>query len=119
MPSVPTQTLTQLPPYVFAELDRLKADARARGQRFLDLGIGSPDQPTPPSVVEVVQRAIADTTRHGYPPFRGSPELLAAATGFMADRFGVAIDGARQVVALSGSKEGIAQILAAYCGPGD
>jgi len=116
---VPTASLTQLPPYVFAELDRLKADARARGQRFLDLGIGSPDQPTPAPVVAEVQRAIADTSRHGYPPFRGSPELLSAAAGFMADRFGVVVDGARQIVALSGSKEGIAQILASYCGPGD
>ncbi|AHG90402.1 aminotransferase class I and II [Gemmatirosa kalamazoonensis] len=115
----PTASLSQLPPYVFAELDRLKADARARGQAYLDLGIGSPDQPTPPAVVDAVQRAIADTSRHGYPPFRGSPELLAAAAGFMAERFGVVIDAERQVVALSGSKEGIAQILAAYCGAGD
>jgi LL-diaminopimelate aminotransferase len=119
MPPAPTASLAQLPPYVFAELDRLKADARARGQTYLDLGIGSPDQPTPPAVVAEVQRAIADTSRHGYPPFRGSPELLAAAQRFMADRFGVIVDPARQVVALSGSKEGIAQILQAYCGPGD
>jgi LL-diaminopimelate aminotransferase len=116
---VPTKSLTQLPPYVFAELDRLKAEARARGQRFLDLGIGSPDQPTPPSVVAAVQRAVADTRRHGYPPFRGTPEFLSATAGFLADRFGVVVDADRQIVALSGSKEGIAQILQAYCGPGD
>jgi len=115
----PTSALSHLPPYVFAELDRLKAAARARGQRYLDLGIGSPDQPTPPSVVEAIQRAAADTSRHGYPPFRGSPEFLAATAGFLADRFGIEVDGARQIVALSGSKEGIAQTLQAYCGAGD
>jgi LL-diaminopimelate aminotransferase len=115
----PTASLTQLPAYVFAALDELKAAARARGQRLLDLGIGSPDQPMPPSVVAAVQRAAADDTRHGYPPFRGSPELLSAAAGFLADRFGVEMLPDRQIVALSGSKEGVAQLLQAYCGPGD
>jgi LL-diaminopimelate aminotransferase len=115
----PTPALTQLPAYVFAALDELKAAARARGHAFTDLGIGSPDQPTPPAVVEVLQRAAADTTLHGYPPFRGVPRFLAAVSAFMAKRFGATIDPAREVVAVSGSKEGIAQLLAAYCGPGD
>ena len=119
MPAQPTASLTQLPAYVFAALDVLKAEARARGQQFVDLGIGSPDRPMPDRVVAAVQRAAADTTRHGYPPFRGAPEFLRAAADFVGDRFGVGVDPARQIVALSGSKEGVAQLLQAYCGPGD
>lgn len=115
----PVAALTQLPPYVFAELDRLKSAARAHGARLVDLGIGSPDRPMPQSVVEAIQRAATDATRHGYPPFRGSPEYLGAIADFVADRFGVAIDPLRQAVALSGSKEGIAQLVLAYCAPGD
>jgi LL-diaminopimelate aminotransferase len=120
----PLATLSALPTYVFAELDRLKVEARRRRDAageppLVDLGIGSPDQPTPPAVVEAVQRAAADARRHGYPPFRGSPEFLAAAADFVADRFGATLDPAREVVAVSGSKEGIAQLLATYCGPGD
>ena len=119
----PIPTLTGLPPYVFTELDRLKAGARVRlageGRALVDLGIGSPDQPTPPSVVDAACHAFADATRHGYPPFRGTPEYLGAVAGFMHDRFGVSLDPAREVVAVSGSKEGVAQLIRTYCGPGD
>ena len=124
MSPAPLATLTALPTYVFAELDRLKGAARARREGaglapLLDLGIGSPDQPTAPEIVAAVQAAAADARRHGYPPFRGTPEFLEAAATFVADRFGVTLDPGREVVAVSGSKEGIAQLLAAYCGPGD
>ncbi len=119
----PIPTLTGLPPYVFAELDRLKAEARARlvteGRTLIDLGIGSPDQPTPPSVIEAACHAFGDATRHGYPPFRGTPEYLGAVATFMADRFDVTLDPTREIVAVSGSKEGVAQLIRAYCGPGD
>jgi len=115
----PTPTLTGLPPYIFAELDRLKAAARAAGRRLVDLGIGSPDQPMDGGVVEAARRAVADAARHGYPPFRGTPEFLGAASGYLEERFGARLDPTRELVAVSGSKEGIAQLLAAYCGPGD
>ena len=114
-----TPALAGLPPYVFAELDRLKAEARARGTAFVDLGIGNPDQPTPPSVVEAAQRAMAEPALHGYPPFRGATPYLDAVAGFLADRFEVTVDPTLQIAALSGAKEGIAQLIAAYCGPGD
>ncbi len=115
----PTSALTQLPAYVFAALDELKAAARVGGHSFTDLGIGSPDQPTPPGVIDALQRAAADPALHGYPPFRGVPRFLQAVSRYMRDRFGAAFDPEREVVAVSGSKEGIAQLLAAYCGPGD
>lgn len=120
----PVSTLSSLPPYVFAELDRLKAVAAARraaagADPLVDLGIGSPDRPMAPGIVDAVQRAAANEARHGYPPFRGAPEFLDAAAGFLAERFGAHVDPARELVAVSGSKEGIAHLLGAYCGPGD
>ena len=68
--TVPTRRLTGLPTYVFAWLDQLKAAARSRGASLIDLGIGNPDQPTPPAVVAEITRALSDPTNHGYPPFR-------------------------------------------------
>ncbi len=115
----PTPTLTGLPPYVFSELERLKAAARAEGRQLVDLGIGSPDRPMAASVVDAAQRAAADDGRHGYPPFRGTPEFLGAAAAFLDERFGARLDPGRELVAVSGSKEGIAQLACAYCGPGD
>src|SRR5512134_946151 len=63
-----SEPLASLPPYVFAELDRLKTDARRRGVELTDLGIGSPDRPTPPGVIDALQRAAGNPTTHGYPP---------------------------------------------------
>ena len=119
MPVRPVPALAQLPPYVFAELDRRKALARARGQALLDLGIGSPDQPTPAPIVAALQAAAADPRLHGYPPFRGLPAWLEAAAAYLGARAGVALDPTRDVVALAGAKEGIADLLGATVGPGD
>lgn len=109
-----TPRLTSLPTYVFAWLDELKAAARARGARLIDLGIGNPDQPTPPAVVEAIAAAYADPRTHGYPPFRGTPRYLRAAAEYMERRFGVRVDPERQVLCLSGAKEGIAHLTMAY-----
>lgn len=114
-----TEALRRLPPYVFAELDRLKAAARARGKNLIDLGIGSPDLPISPGVIEALEAAGRDPTTHGYPAFRGVPAYFEAIAGFMQSRFGVTIDSAAQVIALSGAKEGLAQLSMAICGPGD
>ena len=116
---VQTATLHSLPAYVFAELDRLKAAARARGATLADLGIGRPDLPMAPEVIAALAAAAAEPGMQGYPPFRGAPRLFEAIGGFMRERFGVAIDPAREALALSGAKEGIAGIIAALCGPGD
>jgi len=111
--------LSSLPPYVFSELDGLKADARRRGLPFTDLGIGSPDRPTPPPIVDALRAAAADPATHGYPPFRGVPRYLESVSRFMQRRFGVAIDSSSEVLALAGAKEGVAQIIAATAGSGD
>ncbi len=112
-------TLATIPPYVFSELERRKHAARAGGQQFLDLGIGSPDQLTPAAVVSALREAALSSPLNGYPPFRGSERMLTAATRFMFERFGVDLQPDREAVVLAGSKEGIAELLAALCGPGD
>jgi len=114
-----SRSLASLPPYVFAELDRLKDRARKRGLQFTDLGIGSPDRPTPAPVMAALQRAAADPSTHGYPPFRGVPRYLESVSRFMHGRFGVGVDPASEVLALAGAKEGIAQTIAATAGAGD
>ena len=119
MTLVRTATLRSLPPYVFAELDRLKADARARGATLVDLGIGSPDLPMAPAVIDALAAAAAEPGIQGYPPFLGAPRFFDAIGRFMARRFGVTVDAPNEALALSGAKEGIAGIIAALCGPGD
>ena len=111
---VPTQRLLDLPTYVFAWLDELKADARSRGAKLIDLGMGNPDQPTPKPIVDTIRDAYADPRNHGYPPFDGTPEFRKAAAGYMASRFGVTVDPDHEVLCLSGAKEGIAHATMAF-----
>ncbi len=115
----PIKSLTALPGYVFAELDRLKAEARQRGHQFVDLGMGSPDTPVPAPIIEALIEAAKTPLNHSYPPFMGVPKFLESAAGFMQKRFGVSVDPTKNIIALSGSKEGLAQVAMAYCGPGD
>lgn len=110
----PTPRLVALPTYVFAWLDELKARARARGARLVDLGIGNPDRPTPPAIVDAIGAGYADPATHGYPPFRGTPAFLEAVARFMRARFGVTLDPATQVLCTSGAKEAIAHLTMAY-----
>jgi LL-diaminopimelate aminotransferase len=102
--------LTGLPTYVFAWLDQLKAAARMRGASLIDLGIGNPDRPTPTVVTDAIAAAYADPKTHGYPPFRGTPRFLGAAAAFMRRRLAVDLDPEREVLCISGGKEGIAQL---------
>jgi LL-diaminopimelate aminotransferase len=114
-----TDVLRRLPPYVFAELDRRKAVARASGATLIDLGIGSPDIPIASSILDALAAATRDTATHGYPSFRGAPRFLRAIERFMHARFGVDVEADREALALSGAKEGIAQLITALCAPGD
>ena len=114
-----SRSLASLPPYVFAELDRLKTDARLRGAGFVDLGIGSPDRPIPSPIIDALQKAATDPSTHGYPPFRGTPRFLESIARFMYCRFGVTLDAGREALVLAGAKEGIAQLIAATAGSGD
>jgi LL-diaminopimelate aminotransferase len=110
----PARGLASLPTYVFSWLDERKAEVRARGVDLLDLGIGNPDRPTPPVVVEAIAAAFRDPAHHGYPPFRGTPRFRGAVARYMEERFGVRVDPEREVLCLSGAKEGLAQITLAF-----
>ena len=111
---MPTRRLSDLPAYVFAWLDEIKTDARARGADLLDLGMGNPDQPTPTPIVDAIVAAYRNPEMHGYPPFRGTPRFREAAARFMRARFGVDIDPETEVLCLSGAKEGIAHLTMAF-----
>lgn len=113
------RTLDAIPPYVFYELDARRAAARAAGKTLIDVGIGSPDGPIPSVVVEAMQRAAADRVLSGYPYFQAHPQYAAAVSGYLASRFGVTVDPARELLALAGSKEGIAEIIQSHINPGD
>lgn len=109
----------ELPPYIFAEIDRLKAEARGRGVDLVDFGVGDPDLPTPPHVVEALRRAAADPRHHRYPAYQGALRCRQAAADFYAQRFGVSLDPAAEVLTLIGSKEGLAHLPLALVNPGD
>lgn len=115
----PSSRLSQLPAYVFAELDELKARARAQGADLIDLGMGNPDNPTPAPIVEAIVKGVQDPANHRYPNFKGKPEFQQAVAGWMKRRYGVDIDPATQVQSLLGSKEGLAHIAFAYIEEGD
>src|SRR5256714_15005801 len=115
----PTTALRHLPPYVFAELDRLKNEARAQGVRLVAWGIGSPDLRISPAIITALTKAARGRQSHGYPHFRGAARYLDSIGRCRRSRFGVTIDPLHQALALSGAKEGLAQIVMALCGPGD
>ncbi len=111
--------LDRLPPYLFAEIDAACARARAAGVDVIDLGVGDPDRPTPKALVEVAAIALKDPEHHRYPANSGSRRLREAIARYMRRRFGVEVDAEREVVALLGSKEGIAHLPLAVTDPGD
>jgi len=108
-----------LPPYLFAHIDELKQEQKAKGVDLIDLGIGDPDLPTPRHIVEALREAAPRPEHHRYPSYAGMLELRRAAASFYRDRFGVELDPASEVVALIGSKEGIAHLPVALVDPGD
>src|SRR5579871_275448 len=110
----------ELPPYLFADIDRKKAELRRQGKDLIDLGIGDPDQPTPAHIVAAMQQAAAEARYHRYPSYEGMRGFREAAARFYAERFGVAgLDPETEVVALIGSKEGIGHFPVAFVDPGD
>lgn len=115
----PAHRLTKLPTYVFAELDELKAAARARGADLIDLGMGNPDRPTPPAIVKALQTAVADPANHGYPDFKGKPAFREAVSEWMKRRYDVEINPENEIQPLIGSKEGLAHLTFAYIDEGD
>src|SRR5271165_5266168 len=97
-----------LPPYLFAELDRLKKEVQQKGVDVISLGIGDPDLPTPGPIVESLRKAAGDPKNHRYSDYEGIERYRAAAASWYKRRFGVTLDHRSEVCALLGSKEGIA-----------
>jgi LL-diaminopimelate aminotransferase len=115
----PSDRLEQIPPYLFAELERKIAAKRAAGVDVISLGIGDPDRPTPPLVVEAMQEAVADPGTHRYPSNRGRPEFRTAVSDFYSRRFDVELDPDTEVMAAIGAKECIFNLNLAFLNPGD
>ena len=111
--------IRRLPPYVFAEVNGAKAKARAAGEDIIDLGMGNPDQPTPPHIVAKMIEAVQDPRSHRYSVSKGIPGLRRALAAYYARRFDVQLDPETEVVATLGSKEGLANLAAAITSPGD
>ena len=113
------QRIETIPPYLFAEIDKIKEEAIKRGVDIINLGIGDPDQPTPNNIIERLRESVKDPKTHDYPPYAGTAEFRQAVTLWYKNRFGVDLDPDNEVMALIGSKEGIAHIFLAFIDPGD
>src|SRR3954468_10761378 len=111
--------LKRLPPYVFAEVNAMKARARAAGQDVIDLGMGNPDLPTAPHIVAKLAEVAGNPRAHRYSASRGIAGLRKAQAGYYARRFGVELDPEAEVIVTLGSKEGLANLAQAITAPGD
>ncbi|HDZ23622.1 MAG TPA: LL-diaminopimelate aminotransferase [Desulfobacteraceae bacterium] len=113
------ERLKQLPPYLFKEIDRKKREVMARGVDIIDLGVGDPDIPTPPHIIDALKKAADDPANHGYPSYSGMPAFRETVAEWYGKRFGVTLDPATEVITLIGSKEGIAHFPLAFINAGD
>ena len=111
--------MKRLPPYVIAEVNAMRAAARAGGEDIIDLGMGNPDLPPPPHVIAKLVEVAQKPDAHGYSASRGIPGLRKAQANYYARRFGVEIDPETEVVVTMGSKEGLASLATAITAPGD
>ncbi|MFB0923246.1 MAG: aminotransferase class I/II-fold pyridoxal phosphate-dependent enzyme, partial [Alphaproteobacteria bacterium] len=111
--------IRRLPPYVFAEVNAMKAAARAAGADIIDFGMGNPDLPTPPHIVEKLVETVQDPRTHRYSNSRGIPGLRKALVGYYQKRFGVTLNSETEAIVTIGSKEGLANLAQAITGPGD
>jgi len=111
--------IKRLPPYVFAEVNEMKARARAAGEDVIDLGMGNPDGATPQHVVDKLVETVQNPKTHRYSTSRGIPGLRRANAAYYARRFGVDVDPERETIVTIGSKEGFANLAMAITSPGD
>ena len=115
----PSERLSRLPPYLFAQLERKIAEKKAAGVDVISLGIGDPDTPSPGFVVSGLAQAAADPGTHRYPSNRGRPELREAVARFYGRRFGVELDPETEIVPALGAKECVFNLNLAFLDPGD
>jgi alanine-synthesizing transaminase len=111
--------IKRLPPYVFSIVDDLKMKARRRGDDIIDLGMGNPDLPTPPHIVDKLVEAVKNPRNHRYSASRGILKLRLAIAGWYAKNYGVEIDPETEAIVTLGAKEGLAHLILATVGGGD
>jgi len=111
--------IDQIPPYLFAEIDKKKEEMRQKGIDLIDLGIGDPDLPTPKPIIERLKKAAENPKNHRYPSYPGMIEFRTAIAQWYERRFGIQLNPRTEVLSLIGSKEGIAHIPLAFVNPGD
>ncbi|MES2119567.1 MAG: LL-diaminopimelate aminotransferase [Pseudomonadota bacterium] len=111
--------IRRLPPYVFAEVNAMKAAARARGEDIVDLGMGNPDGSPPQHVIDKLAEVAGKPHVHRYSASRGIPGLRKAQAGYYKRRFGVTLDPDKEIIVCLGSKEGLANLAQAITAPGD
>lgn len=115
-----SKRLDLIPPYLFAELDAKKDAAKARGMDIITMGIGDPDMPTFPEIVESMKEAVADGSTHDYPPYTGTLEYRKACAKWTSEKFGIQeFDPVTECLSTIGSKEAIHNLFLAYVDPGD
>ena len=115
----PSERLSRIPPYLFAELERKIAAKKAAGVDVISLGIGDPDRPTPPLIVEAMQEAVTEPETHRYPSNRGRADFREALSDFYARRFDVELDAGSEIIPAIGAKEAIFNLNLAFLDPGD
>jgi LL-diaminopimelate aminotransferase len=115
----PSKRLERIPPYAFAELERKVAEKRKAGVDVISLGIGDPDRPTAPLIVEAMQEAVSESETHKYPSNRGREEFRNAVSDFYERRFDVKLDPESEIVPALGAKEAIFNLNLAFLDPGD
>ena len=113
------ERVRSLPPYLFARIDKLRDEVAATGADVIDLGVGDPDLPTPKPIVRSMQKAAADPANHCYPAYQGSAAFRRSAAQYLKKRIGITLNPDTEVLALIGSKEGIAHLPLAFVDPGD
>ena len=111
--------IKSLPPYPFAAIDRAKLAAQKRGVDVVDLGVGDPDLPTPKIIIDALCQAAKNPENHQYPSYEGKIEFRTAVADWYKETFGVDLDPESEVLALIGSKEGIAHAPLAFLNPGN
>ena len=114
-----SERLEKIPPYLFAEIDRKIAEAKANGVDVISLGIGDPDTPTLQPIVDEMHKAIDNPKNHDYPPYNGTEQFRSSVQKFMKTRFGVQLDKDMEILANIGSKEAIAHVFFAFVDKGD
>jgi LL-diaminopimelate aminotransferase len=119
LPMKLAQRLQNLPPYLFAGINKTKEEAIKKGVDVIDLSIGDPGQSTPNNIVNKLIESVKDAKTHNYPPYQGTSEFRQAVASWYKKRFGVFLDADEEVMALIGSKEGIAHIFFAFIDLGD